>query len=388
MTQKSTENTKKGGWLYGKMPIGCRMCMKGMKMVYFMGAGCVNPPHCSWYCPISKQRKVKSSHYADELEINDSENIEKTIEVLKHEANAIGARGMSITGGDPLSSSREVNWAASVISLMKTEFGKKFHIHLYTCGKTFSVTVAQKLSNAGLDSLRFHPEESDFSKIELALGYSFRVGAEVPVIPAEENHQYLLRLADYLDSIGADYLNLNEFEMVAPNQTELIERGYKLKKDAIAAVEGSDVYAKKFLREFNETHPSSTLSIHYCTASLKDGVQVKNRYKRRARNIKRGLEEITQDGTLLFLRIKGDIKTIQNLYHHLREVSKMPENMIDINPNRGFLDLPPFLAKDHSFRDMLSTFNVKGGLHEILPFREDESPYQQVEYTPLSNYSC
>lgn len=46
------------------------------------------------------------------------------------------------------------------------------------------------------------------------------------------------------------------------------------------------------------------LNIHYCPSSLKDGVQLRNRLRRRARNIARPHEVITGEGLL----IKGIIR--------------------------------------------------------------------------------
>ncbi len=347
-----------------------------------MGGDCLRPARCSWYCPISENRKIPNAHYADELHIEDPSKLGNVIDKLVYEAKMIDAGGMSLTGGDPLSTPRKVNWAVSVIAGMKIKMGDNFHIHLYTCGSTFGKETAKKLNNAGLDALRFHPSKEDFPKIEYAMGMNYKVGAEVPVIPTPENHQYLMELGDYLEMIGADYLNLNEFEMVSTNQRALQELGFTLKTDSIAAVPDSFEYSLKFFDDFGE---GSALNIHYCTSSLKDGVQLRNRYIRRAKNIKRDLEELTLDGTLLFLRIKGGIQTIKALERDLIEESGVPQNLIEVLPSQGRLDLPPFLFEDESFIDMLRDYDVKGGLVEIMPFREDEGAYQELEYTPIKD---
>ena len=45
------------------------------------------------------------------------------------------------------------------------------------------------------------------------------------------------------------------------------------------------------------------IGVHYCSVSFKDGVQLKNRIKRRAEHIAKPYDVITNDGTL----IKGAI---------------------------------------------------------------------------------
>jgi len=78
------------------IPKGCKYCLKGSKVVLFLNGICQKPYHCSWYCPISEERRGKNLTFADEIEI-------KTKEELLQEVSAIKAQGMSITGGEPLS---------------------------------------------------------------------------------------------------------------------------------------------------------------------------------------------------------------------------------------------------------------------------------------------
>jgi len=77
------------------IPLGCKFCLKGAKAVLFLNGICQGPNHCSWYCPISEERKGKDISYADEIQMNSKEE-------LLEEINKINAKGMSITGGEPL----------------------------------------------------------------------------------------------------------------------------------------------------------------------------------------------------------------------------------------------------------------------------------------------
>ena len=369
------------GWFNsgGRHPEGCQLCIQGMKMVYFMGGDCSNPSHCRWYCPISSERKPATAHFADEVPIPNPESLGETLKILMYEARAIGAEGMSFTGGDPLSTPRKVDQVCAIIHAMKIEFGNTFHCHLYTSGVTFDSLTAEKLHRAKLDALRFHPDEKDFPKIQLAMGYHYTVGAEVPVIPTEKNHEYLLNLADYLASIGADYLNLNEFEMCAPNQVSLLSQGFELASATAATVKGSREYALRFLSEFTQ---KSALTVHFCPVALKDSVQIRKRYIRRAEHIKYDYEEISVDGCLLFLRVQGSVQEISRLYTELLEEAHMPDKLLGYFPTKGILDVPPFLSDDETFRALLATYKVKAGVYETLPFREPKLA-QIREYSPI-----
>ena len=155
-----------------------------------------------------------------------------------------------------------------------------------------------------------------------------------------------------------------------------------MKKESLATVSDSREYAKKFAREFLSEHD---LNVHFCTAKFKDSVQIRSRYLRRAHNIQRSLEEVTEDGTLMFFRLKGSAHAVKELYEHLVQTSGMPEKLLDLKINRGWLDLPPFLSQERDFLQLLEDFRVEGGVYEILPFREKEGTYQIVEYTPLES---
>ena len=379
--KRSISAAAAGSLVVGTLPTGCDLCMKGMKLVYFMGGDCAHPPHCKWYCPISPERRNPDAHFADEIPIKDFNSIEKTVEKLVYEAKKIDAKGMSFTGGDPLSSPAKRDRVVAIIQAMKIEMGNEFHIHLYTSGRNFDVVTANKLEAAGLDDLRFHPSEKDFFRIEFATGRKYTVAGEVPVIPTEENFMYLLKLADHLDMIGADFLNLNEFEICAPNQNELIKRKFHLEENSIAAVKGSRRYAMRFLEEFQ---PQGGLTIHFCPGAVKDGVQIRERYIRRANHIRKEYEEVSDDGCLLFLQIQGSVQEVKNLYETLLKDSEMPKNMLDFNPSKGTLDLPSFLSTDENFMELLNDYHVKAGIYEILPFREPECA-QIREYTPILN---
>ncbi len=373
--KRLVNESEAGSQFIGSLPLGCQLCHRGQKLVLFIGGKCAHPKNCSWYCPISQKRKDKDDVYADEILVQDPKDV---IE----EARLIKAYGASITGGDPLYNEDQRELTLFYINELKREFGESFHIHLYTSGTNFTPEIADDLMEAGLDEIRFHPVEKDFHRIQYAMDRGIRVGAEVPVIPTPEYEEYLWNLIDYLDNIGADFVNLNEFEMGEPNHKELLSRNFTLKEETAATVVGSQELAYKIL---NDLPGRYTISVHFCSISLKDGKQLRNRYKRRAESIQYPYEEVTDDGTLLYLRVSGnESNQIDRLYRQLRKRFRIPRKMMKISSDNlnTYLDLPWFLTEEDNFLDLIKQYEVSVGIYEILPFRREDL-FEVCEYTPI-----
>jgi pyruvate formate-lyase activating enzyme-like uncharacterized protein len=351
------------------IPKGCKYCLKGSKVVLFLNGICQKPDHCYWYCPISEQRRGKNLTFADEIEITKKEE-------LLQEIDLISAQGMSITGGEPLS---EFNLEKTIdyIEFIKEEKGKKFHIHLYTNSLNFNENIADRLSLVGLDEIRFHPARKNWENIKQALNKQMIVGAEVPVIPGFENVKYIEELVCYLENIGADFINLNEFEYCFPNSQSLKEKGFILKKNSIAAVVNSQETAINLIRKLG---PEVSLKMHFCSIRAKDYYQLKNRYLRRAKNIKLPYEVITEEGLLLYAQIEGDERKMDKFYEILLSDLKIHDKYI-IN-NKKNIRMPFYiLIEDHVISE-LENLDLKGFIIESTPFRQLK--YKQItEKTPI-----
>jgi len=361
----------KGNTFYLKgrnIPKGCQFCLKGAKVVLFLNGICQKPDHCSWYCPISEERKGKNNTFADEIQVFSNDDL--LIEIIK-----INAKGMSITGGEPLLKSN-LEKTLDYIKYVKSIKGKKFHIHLYTNGNNFNESIAEKLAEAGLDEIRFHPPKNKWEHIKFALNKGMSVGAEVPVIPTQEYTKYLENLIVYLDKIGAEFINLNEFEICYPNSQYLKEKGFKLKKDTIAAVENSKETAMALIKRLA---PKTSLKIHFCTIRAKDYHQLKNRYLRRANTIKLPYEDITDDGLLIYALIEGSEDILAVVKTLMVSKFKIPKELISIEKNN--IKLPYYIALTDKFIEFLDDKELVGFIEEIIPFR---GKYCQItERTPL-----
>ena len=351
------------------IPKGCKLCLKGAKTVLFVNGICQLPAHCSWYCPISEERKGKKSSYANEIKINNKKD-------LLEEINKCNAKGMSITGGEPLF---ELNLSQTLeyINYIKNHKGNKFHVHLYTNGINFNERIAESLANAGLDEIRFNPPKNKWSNIKFALNRGMTVGAEVPVIPEANYLGEIEELIYYLDDIGAHFINLNEFEYCFPNSMDLKKRGFNLKEGTLASVENSSIFAEELIKKIG---PRVSIKIHFCSIIAKDYFQLKNRYYRRALSIKRPYEDITDEGLLIFAEIEGTIESIEIFGDILKKEYNLGPPLISLMKNK--IQLPVAMTLNDEFLKRLEKFMLNCNIIEILPFREEE--YKQItESTPI-----
>ena len=363
----------KGNTFYVKsrgMPKGCQQCLKGTKTVLFLNGICQKPEHCYWYCPISEERKNKSACFADEIKIS-------TKEELLEEINAINAQVMSITGGDPLLESN-LEKTLEFIRYVKFEKGKKFHVHLYSNGLNFTPVIANKLAEAGLDEIRFHPPKSHWESIKKALNNGISVGAEVPVIPDKEHEQLLEEFVYYLDEIGAEFINLNEFEYCFPNSQSLKERGFYLKEGSIASVVNSREMALDLI---NRVAPNVSIKMHFCSIKAKDYYQLKSRYLRRARTIKLPHEEITEEGLLMYAQIEGNFESLTKFHDTLLNKLGVPKNLILFEEDT--IKMPYRMVLNDKFISLFNEYKLVCNILEIIPFREKEY-FQITESTPLN----
>ncbi len=338
------KRTKFCSWCLKDISKGCKLCVKGRKLVLFATGLCSR--NC-YYCPLSEQKKNKDVIFANERPVHsDKEIIE--------EARISEARGASITGGDPLIVFERT---LRYIKLLKKTFGRKFHIHLYAPTELVTEDKLEKLHKAGLDEIRFHPglcNQKFWNKIDLALKFDWDVGIEIPAIPGLE--QQTKKLIDYADE-KVKFLNVNELEISDTNANNLLEKGFVPKDRISYGVMGSEELAIKLLKYC--TAEKANFSVHYCTAKLKDKVQLGNRIKIRARNSAEKFDIITKEGMLLrgaiylpetkpgfsykrkIERIKTSrtadsllIEKLQKTSEFIRKEYKIPKNLIKIDNKR------------------------------------------------------
>ncbi len=276
-----------GKWING-LPMGCEFCIEGDKTVIFVTGSCHD--NC-FYCPISSDRRGGDAFYVDEERIDSIDELLTYIEI-------VGGRGASLTGGDPLI---EIDKTINIIKSLKSYFGEKFHIHLYTSGRYADLGALKSLERVGLDEIRFHPIDKKYwERIRLAKQYtSMSVGAEIPVIPSQE--KYIKELIMFLEKINADFINLNELEISETNKEALLLRGFRIGGDGVSII-GSRETALKILRWSKENNVR--IKVHFCPAKLKDAIQTLRRLRRISERIKAPHQHVTRDGLLTWIEVE------------------------------------------------------------------------------------
>ena len=313
----------------GKLPMGCQMCARGAKIVLFVSGIC--DAKC-FYCPLSEQKKMKDVMYADEMPLSNMRDV-------IYEAKMIQATGTGITGGDPL---KYYDRTSEYIKILKEEFGPSHHIHLYTISG--SKEAIDTTAKAGLDEIRFHPPEEIWNmmdrsvfkdRIKWSKDNGLVVGIEVPSLPGREKET--LALIDFARRMDVEFINLNELEFSETNFENLLGKNYKIKSDYESGAKGSQNLAIKMVKE------NPDYAVHYCSAAFKDGVQLKNRLKRRAKNAARSIDVVTKDGTI----IKGIVEGA-NIYEIREELIRLGVNQLDIhiNPVKKRVEIPPWIMED------------------------------------------
>ena len=328
----------------GKLSNGCKQCVKGEKSVFFITGLC--PRRCT-YCPISDAKKDKDVTYINEWETKSKSDILSEIRLC-------GSKGVGITGGDPLVT---IQRTADYISLLKDNFGKKFHTHLYTSLDLVNKDYLKKLYEAGLDEIRFHPDfnkENQWKRIKLARAYDWNIVIEIPAIPKDVD-----KIKKLLDNTYEyiDYLNLNELE-VADNSFSKTGEEYETIDEVSYAVKGSKEAALEIMEYANSLGVDN---VHFCTAKLKDSHQLAKRIKKRAKNVKLKTDKLTREGML----IRGAIY-FKELRHgkttrsDIEKAKKIYDFMVSI----GVKEKKIFLDEDFA-RVITSPKIIKKNLKEI-----------------------
>ncbi len=344
----------------GELPQGCKLCLKGAKMVLFLTGLCDR--HC-WYCPISPAKRGRDVIYANERKVS-------TLEEVVEEAELMDAEGTGITGGEPLMVPERL---LEVIRELKRRLGKDHHIHLYTNGLRLTKAFLKRLHDAGLDELRIHPVNFEVChKISWAKELGISSGAETPVIPGMK--EYYMKLFILLDKIGADFVNLNELELSEGNYLAMKLRGIKLKEGSQVAAEGSEELAMQLLRWALE---NTGLNVHYCPASVKDRVQFRERLRRIALKRKLPHEEVDEEGLI----VKGVIYCSRDIAERIiRRLQKLGLELVLYNKRKGRVEFHISAVKEvlQNLR-ALGLTRVKVGILREYPDRDLE-----VEFYPLN----
>ena len=111
-----------------------------------------------------------------------------------------------------------------------------------------------------------------------------------------------------------------------------------MRDDVSSGVKGSERLGRDLLSL------DTDVPLHYCSAAFKDGIQLRRRIMRRARNVKRPHEILTKDGTF----IKGIIETddLSMTAAWLLNKYSVPGNLIRADGPRMRLEIAPWILEE------------------------------------------
>ncbi|TFG12161.1 radical SAM protein [Candidatus Thorarchaeota archaeon] len=321
--------------LVGDLPKGCKLCSSGTKMVLFVTGLCDSS---CYYCPLSQEKGGKDVVFADEMPV------ETAIDIIE-EANAIGAHGVGVSGGDPLC---RLDRTLTYISFLKEKFGEEFHIHLYTSQNKVDIDTLKQLQSAGLDEIRFHPQDNDWSGIEHALSLGMVTGLELPAIPGEK--EKLIETAKRADDMKIDFFNINELETSETNFQKLISMGMRLTNLSSSSIAGSKETAISIL-EWGSKELEYT-SLHFCSAKFKDIVQLRTRLERRLDRTIRTLEEKEEEEPIVVLGViraehgkSMNMNDLLGILEIVRQKFDVPPDLVNLDENRNRIEIAPWILE-------------------------------------------
>ena len=162
------------------------------------------------------------------------------------------------------------------------------------------------------------------------------VGIEIPALPGRVDD--MAAMLKYAFSAGVKFANLNELEFSETNWDMMEKHGYEVRDEVSSAVKGSEEAALAVMKALPD------LPIHFCSSRFKDGVQLRNRLKRRAANTARPYDVVTEDGTL----IKGiiyadDLDAAAGL---LKDDFDVPDELIFVDRERNRIETAPWVLEE------------------------------------------
>lgn len=139
-------------------------------------------------------------------------------------------------------------------------------------------------------------------------------------------------------------MNLNELEFSETNAKEMKKRGYVLIDDESNTVFGSAETAKKAF-DACDFGSGECAKMNFCSSRYKDAVQLRLRLLRTARQNARSFDEITEDGTIIFGRIKIPADSLESFAAFLNE-NELPEEAYNVNSEKNIIETASGIAEE------------------------------------------
>lgn len=261
---------------------GCRCCGDGSWSCLFVN-GCCNG-RC-FYCPTSQDDR-------DGPPVTNGLAFDSPEEYAAYVA-AMGFRGVSISGGEPLLTP-ELTMA--YLAAVRRRCGDTVHLWMYTNGTMLTTDLCSRLRDAGLNEIRFDlgAVRYNLKKLRLAVGRIETVTVEIPAVPEDEA---LLRLKMVeMAEAGVNHLNLHQMRLTPYNFASLIKRGYICIHGEKVTLLESELCALRSVRFGLEQ--GIAVPVNYCSFPYKRRFQHAAARRRAALAVCSGVEVVTEAGYL------------------------------------------------------------------------------------------
>jgi pyruvate formate-lyase activating enzyme-like uncharacterized protein len=197
----------------------------------------------------------------------------------------------------------------------------------------------------GLDEIRFHPSIEYWNKMDKnpiskiikdTINKDIDVAIEIPSVPDMKDE--MLSLIKWSNDNCINWININELEISERNAKKLLGMNFINKNNFSSTIKGSEDIAYEILKKISQC--DYEIGVHYCSCSFKEGIQLTNRLKRRAKRIVKKHEIVSNEGTL----IKGVIYpnnnlSLENIYEKLINDFKIKEKKIFINYDKKRIEM-------------------------------------------------
>jgi len=213
---------------------------------------------------------------------------------------ALGFRGVSISGGEPLLTP---DLTLAYLRAVRKRCGDAVHLWLYTNGTLLTADLCSRLKDAGLDEIRFDlgAVRYHLKKLRLAVGCIPTVTVEIPAVP-EDEALLKLKMVEMAET-GVNHLNLHQMRLTPYNFGPLTERGYTFLHGEKVTVLESELTALRMVRFGLEQGIS--LPVNYCSFPYKRRFQHAAARRRAAQTVCVSGEVVTEPGYLRTLTAAG-----------------------------------------------------------------------------------
>ena len=274
---------------HGPLSPGCQQCTGGAWSCLFISGRCNG--RC-FYCPTPQN--------------NDDPPMAGTVPFRRPGDYAgyvrlFGFGGASVSGGEPF---LDFERSLEYVRALRTACGPDLHIWLYTNGILATGDKLRRLTDAGLNEIRFDIGATDYSldAVRLARGIVPTVTVEIPAVPEERTR--LLDMLPELAQAGVAHLNLHQLRLTPHNARHLLEREYTFVHGPKVTVLESELCALGVVaRAAAENLP---LAVNYCSFVYKNRFQAAANRARFGSWLLADGEELTASGHIRTLQTRPE----------------------------------------------------------------------------------